>query len=64
MSFCYLYISEKDLKNTTYLSFCGEMNTFIANLEQQNTITYEWLSKIEQNGKYLIAIYDNDTPLS
>lgn len=64
MSFCYLYISEKDLKNTTYLSFCGEMNTFIANLEQQNTITYEWLSKIEQSGKYLIAIYDNGTPLS
>lgn len=64
MSFCYLYISEKELKNTSYLSFCGEMNTITANLEQQNTITYEWLSKIEQNGKYLIAIYDNDTPLS
>lgn len=64
MSFSYLYISEKDLKNTSYLSFCAEMNTFIANLEQQNTLTYEWLSKIEQNGKYLIAIYDNGTPLS
>jgi signal transduction histidine kinase len=64
MSLCYLYISEKDLKNTSYLSFCGEMNTIVANLEQQNIITYQWLSKIEQNNKYIIAIYDNETPLS
>ncbi len=64
MSLCYLYISKKDLKNTSYLSFCGEINTIIANLEQQDTITYQWLSKIEQNGKYIIAIYDNGTPLS
>ncbi|WP_455714028.1 sensor histidine kinase [Anaerosporobacter sp.] len=64
MSLCYLYISEKDLKKTSYLSFCGEINTIIANLEQQDTITYQWLSKIEQNGKYLIAVYDNGSPLS
>ncbi|WP_167958686.1 sensor histidine kinase [Anaerosporobacter faecicola] len=64
MSFLYLYLSEKDLANTSYLSFCGEMNTYVANLEQQTIISYDWLSKIEQNGKYRIAIYDNETPLS
>lgn len=64
MSLLYLYLSEKELKNTSYLSFCGEINTIIAGLDGQNVITHEWLSKVEQNNKYSIALYDNGTPLS
>lgn len=64
MSVSYLYMSEKELKKNSFLSFSGEMNTILSNLEQQNVITYEWLSKVSRNGKYLISIYDNGTPLS
>lgn len=64
MSLCYLYMSEKELKKNSYLSFSGEMNTILSNLEQQNVITYEWLSKVSNNGKYLIFICDNGIPLS
>lgn len=63
MTVSYLYTSEKTLKNNSFLSFSGEMNTLISNFEQQNTISYEWLSKVSANGRYLLALYDNGTPL-
>lgn len=64
MSVSYLYMSEKQLKKNSFLSFSGEMSTILSNLEQQNVITHEWLSKVHRNGTYLIAVYDNGIPLS
>lgn len=64
MSVCCLYTSEKELKSNYMLSFSNDMNTIITNLEQQTTITQEWLSKTSSNGKYLIAIYDQGIPFS
>ncbi|TCL54476.1 signal transduction histidine kinase [Kineothrix alysoides] len=62
MTLGYLYISEKNLKDTQLLSFRNNMNTVTANLEQQSVITHEWLSKLEDNGKYMIFLMDNDIP--
>ncbi len=62
MSLCYLYISEQGLKNSSYSSFQNDMNTLITNLEHQTVITHEWLTKMEDNGKYKIHITDNGVP--
>lgn len=62
MSFGYLYISEQSLKNSTFSSFQNNMGTLLTNLEHQNVITHEWLTKMEQNGRYLIHITDNGVP--
>lgn len=62
MSCGYLYISEQGLKNSSYIAFQNDMNTLISNLEQQTVITHEWLSKIEDNGKYQINVIDNGVP--
>lgn len=62
MSLAYLYISEQSLKNNSYISFKNDMNTLISNLEQQTVITHEWLTKIEDNGKYQINVIDNGVP--
>lgn len=62
MSFGYLWISEQGLKNSSYISFQNDMNTLISNLEQQTVITHEWLTKIEDNGKYQINVIDNGVP--
>lgn len=62
MSFGYLYISEQSLKNSAFSSFQNNMNTLLTNLEHQNVITHEWLSKMEGNGRYLIHITDNGIP--
>lgn len=62
MSCGYLYISEKSLKDSSFISFQNDMNTIISNLEQQTVITHQWLTKIEDNEKYLIQILDNGIP--
>lgn len=62
MSCAYLYISERGLKNRSFISFQNDMNTLVSNLEQQTIITHEWLSRIEDHGKYLINVIDNGVP--
>jgi len=62
MSLGYLYISERGLKNSSYISFTNDMNTLISNLEQQTVITHEWLTKIQDHGKYQIHVIDNGVP--
>lgn len=64
MSVSYQYMSEKEIRNSSFAAFAGEMNTLLSNLENQKNITYEWLSKVSANGKYIIALYDNNIPLS
>ena len=62
MSCGYLYISERGLRSSSFVSFQNDMNTLISNLEQQTIITHEWLTRIEDNGKYLINVIDNGIP--
>lgn len=64
MSVSYQYMSEKETKSNRFLSFTGEVNTILSNLENQKTVTYEWLTKINADNKYIIALYDNGAPLS
>lgn len=47
MSCSYLYISEKNLRESSFTSFQNDMNTLLSNLENQTVITHEWLSKME-----------------
>lgn len=62
MSCGYLYISERGLQKNNFTSFQNDMNTLISNLEQQSVITHEWLTKMEDRGKYRIQIIDNGVP--
>ena len=62
MSFGYLYISEQGLRRSHFISFQNDINMVISNLEQQTIITHEWLTRMEDNGKYLINIIDNGAP--
>jgi len=59
-----LYLSEQALQKSSFRSFSEEMNTIISHLEQQTVVSHEWLAKISQNGRYLIAVYDHGIPLS
>ena len=64
MSGIYQYMSETETKYNSFLTFTGEMNTLLSNLENQTTVTYEWLTKVSAGGKYIIGLYDNEIPLS
>ena len=64
MSICCLYLSEKELEENHFLTFCSNINALVSTLEQQNTLTWEWLQKTSASQNYILAFYDNDVPLS
>lgn len=63
MTFFYLLVAEINLKNNYYHSFENNVQNIIYNLEKQTVISYEWLSKLEAGGRYLIFLEDNDQPV-
>ena len=62
MSLSYLYVSETGLYKNQDNSFKNDMNTIATNLEQQNVISMEWLSKMESQGSYRFFVLDNGIP--
>ncbi|MCM1262223.1 MAG: HAMP domain-containing histidine kinase [Butyrivibrio sp.] len=62
MSLAYLYISEQNLNKNQVQSFENDINTIATNLEHQNVITMEWLSKMEAQNNYIFFIIDNGIP--
>ncbi len=64
MSVSYLYMSEKELGQNHSLTFNSKVNSFISSLEQQNTLSWEWLSKTSSEQGFLLALYDNGIPIS
>lgn len=64
LSVCYLYMSEKEWKDYSYLSFLRESETIVSNLAQQKTISYRYLAEITARNHYMLAVYDNGTPLN
>ncbi|MCM1048363.1 MAG: HAMP domain-containing histidine kinase [Clostridiales bacterium] len=62
MSLAYLYISEQNLNKNQLQAFENDINTIATNLEHQNVITMEWLSKMEAQNNYIFFIIDNGVP--
>ncbi|MBD5544841.1 MAG: HAMP domain-containing histidine kinase [Lachnospiraceae bacterium] len=63
MTCFYLLVAETNLKNNYYHSFENNVQNIIYNLEKESVISYEWLSKLEADGKYTIFLEDNDQPI-
>ncbi len=63
-SILYLHIAEKTLTENHILSFQHDFDTICGGLEQQQTITYQYLLRLEQNSGYKIFLWDNNHPLS
>ncbi len=64
MSFSYLYMSEKELNENSLLTFSSKINSLTSNLKQQDTLTWEWLSKNSADQNFILAFYDNEIPLT
>lgn len=63
MSALYLFISERSMKENQFLFFQNHVSTLLSNIGQQEALTRQWLAQAESNGRYLISILDNGTPL-
>lgn len=58
----YLSLSEKTLTENYFLSLQHDIDTMCTSLEQQTVITFQYLNTLEQNGNYLIFLWDNGIP--
>jgi len=63
MSVINILSSESSLKENAYVSFQNDAASIVAGLENQTVISYEWLSRMEKNGRYFISISNNGYPL-
>lgn len=63
-SVLYLTISEHTLRENYQLSFQHDFDSICSSLEQQKTISYDYLLHLEQNNGYQIFLWDNGQPLA
>ena len=60
--FC-LLISERSLKTHAEISFLRELNTVIAHLQNQDTVSLPWRMRLQADSGFFLCLYDNGTPL-
>ena len=64
MSVSYLYMSEKELSENYLLTFSSKTSSLISNIEQQNNMSWEWLSKTAADQNFILSFYDNGLPIA
>ncbi len=57
-----LFLSEKSMRETLRQSFLNDVNSIIVRLSSQKTIGHQWLTEMG-NGRYILNLYDNGSPL-
>lgn len=62
MTLCLAFVSETNQWENSFLSFQGEMNTFVSGLQEAKILSHTWLNRME-GSKYIIRILDNGKPL-
>lgn len=60
----YLSVSEHSLRTNLVLTFQHDFDTLVSSLEQQPTLTYTFLLRMEQTNDYMIFLWDNGKPLA
>ena len=57
-------MSEKELQQNRALAFSSQVASLLSSLEQQASLTWEWLSKTAVSQNFILSIYDNGSPIS
>ena len=63
LSFLCLSIAEKGTARNNYISFLNNVNSLVTHLEDQTTISHQWLLQMENSYHVTISIHDNGSPL-
>lgn len=58
-----LFVAENGLKKNSYTSFLNESSSFISHLQEQNTISLQYLNQLREKNGFEFVLYDNGTPL-
>lgn len=58
-----LFFAEDNLKSNGYTSFLRQLNSALIHLQEQDSISHQWLNQIQKDGQFLLYLYDNNKPL-
>lgn len=64
LSFACLSISERGTAKNSFVVFQNNINSLLAYLENQTTISHHWILQLESGSHFCTFLYDNGTPLS
>lgn len=62
-SFICLFLAETSIWENSHASFLARLNTALIHLQEQTSISHQWLNQLEGNGALSIYLYDNGRPL-
>ena len=63
LAFLCLIFAENSLKSENNAAFLRQLNTTLIHLQEQDMISHQWLNQIQENGQFLLYLYDNGNPL-
>ncbi|MCM1386531.1 MAG: HAMP domain-containing histidine kinase [Bacillus sp. (in: Bacteria)] len=62
MSLLYLHVSENSLYENQFHSFQNDIGTIATGLEDETSLSIQWLTRIEAQNHYIIYVMDNGVP--
>lgn len=63
LTFICLIFAETSMRKSNYASFLAQLNSVILHLQEEDTISHQWLNQTQESGQLQIYLYDNGTPL-
>lgn len=63
LTFICLLFAQNSLKKNDYNSFLTQINSVLIHLQEQDSISHQWLSKLQEDGQLKLFLYDNGMPL-
>lgn len=63
LTFICLFFAENSLKKNNYATFMTQLNAALIHLQEQETISHQWLNQLLEKSRLKLYLYDNGTPL-
>ncbi len=60
--FC-LFFAERSIRENNYSSFMTQLGSVLIYLQEQDTISHPWISRLREDNGCLLFLYDRETPL-
>ncbi len=58
-----LFFAETSIRKNSYASFLNQLNSVLIHLQEQESISHQWLNQLLEKGQLQLFLYDNGTPL-
>lgn len=58
-----LFVAENGLKKNSYTSFLKESSSVLSHLQEQDTVSLQYLNGLREKNGFAFVLYDNGTPL-